>query len=248
MNLHRGSIFSLPGYNGGEKRHYRMEIIRNVHLIPGVIANPYLIVDPDGLTLIDTGLPGSGKKILGFISGLGFSPADLKRIIITHADFDHVGGLSALKKASGARVYASPIESKAMAAGRPSRELKPDNILLKFLLGVAGRLVRTSSVQVDELLSEGQVLPVLGGLRVLETPGHTPGHISLFAEAAGILFVGDSLVADEDGLSGSVRANTWDETMANEAVKKQAALSPRIVCSGHGPVVRDAAGKFPNVS
>jgi len=77
-----------------------MEIIPNVHLIPNIVANPYLIVDPDGLTLIDAGLPGNHKKILNYISGLGHTPSDLKRIIITHADIDHIGGLSALKNTS----------------------------------------------------------------------------------------------------------------------------------------------------
>ena len=70
-----------------------MEIYPNVHHIPGVTANPYLLIDPNGLILIDAGLPGSEKRILKYISGLGFKPNDLKQIIITHADFDHVGGL-----------------------------------------------------------------------------------------------------------------------------------------------------------
>ena len=92
-----------------------MEIIPNVHLVPKTVANPYLLIDPDGLTLIDAGLPGSHKKILRYMAGLGCAPGDLKRILITHADFDHVGGLAPLKKATGARVYASPVEAQALA-------------------------------------------------------------------------------------------------------------------------------------
>ena len=69
-----------------------MEVIVNVHHIPDIIANPYLIIDNDGLTLIDTGLSGSEKKILNYINGLGRSPGDLKRIVITHSDLDHIGG------------------------------------------------------------------------------------------------------------------------------------------------------------
>ena len=89
-----------------------MEIIPNVHLIPKTVANPYLLIDPDGLTLIDAGLPGSHKKILRYMAGLGYAPGDLKRILITHADYDHVGGLARSKKATGARVYASPVEAQ----------------------------------------------------------------------------------------------------------------------------------------
>ena len=224
-----------------------MEIIPNVHLVPNTVANPYLLIDPDGLTLIDAGLPGSHRKILRYLASLGFAPADLKRILITHADFDHVGGLAPLKKASGARVYASPVEARAIAEGHASRPLKPRSVVARLLFDLMARSFKPASVQVDELLSDGQILPVLGGLRVVETPGHTPGHISLFAPSAQILFCGDSIVSGESGLRGSSGANNWDQAKSDESVRKQAALRARILCCGHGPVVMDAAGKFPQV-
>jgi glyoxylase-like metal-dependent hydrolase (beta-lactamase superfamily II) len=241
-----------------------MEILPNIHLIPDIIANPYLLIDPDGLTLIDAGLPGSHRKILRYMAGLGFVPADLRRILITHADFDHVGGLAALKAATGARVFASPVESQAMGEGHSSRPLKPRSVIVKLLFDLMARLFKPAPVQADELLTDGQVLPVLGGpgndpqisqikqiggggLLVVETSGHTPGHISLYARSAGVLFCGDSMVSEENGLRGSRGANNWDQAKADESVRKQTALGARIVCSGHGPVVMDAAGKFPNV-
>jgi glyoxylase-like metal-dependent hydrolase (beta-lactamase superfamily II) len=222
-----------------------MEIIANVHAIPGVAVNAYLIVDPDGLTLIDTGLARNGKKILKYIAGLGHSPGDLRRIIITHADGDHVGGLAALKAVSNARVYASPIEAEAMAAGRSSRELKLGG-LAKWLFAIAPWF-KVEPIAVDEPLADGQGLPVLGGLRVVATPGHTPGHISLFASSAGILFAGDSLNSEGGRLIPSREAYTWDAARALESVKAQATLGARIVCPAHGPVVKDAAGKFPEI-
>ncbi len=231
-----------------------MEIIPNVHLIPNIVANPYLLVDPDGLTLIDAGLPGSHKKILRYLAGLGHAPSDLRHILITHADFDHVGGLAALKAATGALVYASPIEAQAIAEGHSSRALKPRNLLFKLLFNLMGSLFKPARAKVDEFLSDGQTLPVLGGLTVLETPGHTPGHLSYYAPAAGILFCGDSIVSEESGLRGSTGANNWDQDKSDEFVRRQAALlapgpqgqvGARILCSGHGPVVMDAAGKFP---
>jgi len=84
-------------------------------------------------------------------------------------------------------------------------------------------------------------------LHVVETVGHTPGHISLYAPAFNLLFPGDSMVSDDKGLYGSRPANTWDEAKANESVRKQAALGASIVCPGHGPVVTDAQNKFPKV-
>lgn len=224
-----------------------MEIIENVHLIPNIIANPYLIIDPDGLTLIDAGLPGSHKKILGYISGIGRSPSDLKRIIITHADMDHVGGLSAIKKASGARIYASAIESDAMAKGNPSRKINSRNSMRRILMAFASRLIKPAPIPADEIIREGQVLPVLGGLRILETAGHTPGHISLFSPSTGILFTGDSIISRQEGLVRSLPALTWDEARADDAARKQSELGASIVCPGHGPVVKEATNKFPKV-
>jgi glyoxylase-like metal-dependent hydrolase (beta-lactamase superfamily II) len=224
-----------------------MEIAPNVHLIPGIIANPYLLVDPAGLTLIDAGLPGSHKKILAYMKELGFSPQDLKHILVTHADFDHVGGLAALKEASGARVYSTAIEAQAIAEGHSSRPLKPRNALMKLLYNLAAGLFKPKTTHVDETLKDGQNLPVLGGLRVLETPGHTPGHLSFFLPSAGILFTGDSIVSETSGLRGSTGANNWDQSKSDASVKKQAALGAKIVCPGHGEVVREAAGKFPAV-
>jgi glyoxylase-like metal-dependent hydrolase (beta-lactamase superfamily II) len=224
-----------------------MEIIPNVHLIPKTVANPYLLIDPDGLTLIDAGLPGSHRKILRYMASLGYAPRDLKRILITHSDYDHVGGLAPLKAASGARVFASPVEAQAMAEGHASRPVKPRRLITRLLFGLMGGLFKPARIQVDELLSDGQILPVLGGLRVVESLGHTPGHISLFAPSAGILFCGDSIVSGEEGLRGSSGANNWDQAKSDESVRKQAALGARILCSGHGPVVMDAAGKFPQI-
>ncbi len=223
-----------------------MKITDNIHVVPEVRANPYLIVDPDGLTLIDTGLPGNDKKILAYVANLGKSPADIRRIILTHADLDHVGSLSALYHATGARTYASQIEADAIAAGKPSRPIKRTGFSWRrLIMTILSPFMRPKRFQVDEILKDGQVLPVAGGLRVVATPGHTPGHISLYAPASGVLFCGDSMVTEPNVIHGSRPALTWDDAKARESEKKQARLGARIVCSGHGPVVLDAAGKFP---
>jgi glyoxylase-like metal-dependent hydrolase (beta-lactamase superfamily II) len=223
-----------------------MEILKNIHQIPGVTANSYLLVEPEGMTLIDAGLPGSAKKILDYIDGLGRPRTDLRRILITHADLDHVGALNAVKRASGARVYSSAVESRAMAEGRSSRPVKPGgNPVRRMLFSIMGRFFSSKPGPADELLTDGQVLPMMGGLKVVETIGHTPGHLSYFLPAVGVLFTGDSIVADDKGLQRSRPNFTWDPAKAGDAVRRLSALGARIVCPGHGPVVMDAAKKFP---
>lgn len=222
-----------------------MEITPGVHHIPISIVNAYLLVEPDGLTLIDAGMPGNDKRILKYVAGLGRSPHDLKRILITHSDGDHVGSVAALKAATGARVYANETEARAMAGGEASRPLLPQNILERLVFALTASMFRFPPMQVDEFLVNGQVLPVLGGLHVVETFGHTPGHVSFWLPSAGVLFAGDSIVVWRGRLATSHGANTWDAAKAKAATRAQAALGAKIVCSGHGPVIRDAAARFP---
>jgi glyoxylase-like metal-dependent hydrolase (beta-lactamase superfamily II) len=135
-----------------------------------------------------------------------------------------------------------------MAKGQSSRPVgrSIDTALKRFLFALMSRLMKATPIQVDEILAEGQELPVLGGLQVVETPGHSPGHLSYFLPSAGILFCGDSMRSDgKRGFRASRSRNDWDQSLASVSVRKQAGLSARIVCPGHGPVVREAGSKFP---
>lgn len=223
-----------------------MKVIDNVYLIPAVTANSYLLCDPDGLTIVDTGMPYSEKKILEYLAGLGRSAQEIRHILITHADLDHYGCLAALQAATGARTYASQAEAEAMSKGQSSRPVdRSVGRVQRYLIGLAGSLLKAAPFQVDEILSEGQVLPVLGGLQVVETPGHSPGHLSFYAPSAGLLFCGDSMKSDSKGLRASRSRNNWDQVQAGASVRRQACLGAHIVCPGHGPVVRDADDRFP---
>lgn len=207
--------------------------------------NLYLIIDPDGLTLIDTGLGKSGPKlVLKAIAEMGMQPGDLKRILITHADPDHTGGLAELKAKTGAKVYASAIEAKAIEAGTSSREIK-GNALTKMLFDVMGKVIMPlSPAHVDEIIMHGQVLPVLGGLQVIATPGHTPGHLSFYAPAHHILIAGDSLNATSGALKFSPAPVHWDYERGRESMKLEAALGATAVCCGHGNVIEGTPVKI----
>jgi glyoxylase-like metal-dependent hydrolase (beta-lactamase superfamily II) len=216
-----------------------MEIVPNVHQVPDVTANVFIIIEDQGLTLIDAGLPRSDKKIIQYLDTLGYTSFDIKHIIITHADLDHFGGLAPLQRASQAVTYASQIEAQAIREGGQSRDLKL-NPVFRALFSFVQMFVKPEKARVDEIVSGGQRLRMLGGLQVVETPGHTPGHISLFAPEAGLLFCGDALLCPDGEIQVSSGINTWNQEMALESARVQAELEPRIVCAGHGSVVRDA--------
>ena len=216
-----------------------MQITPRVHLIRDSFVNLYLIADEDGLTLIDAGFGRNGGKALRTITELGYTPHDLKRILITHCDGDHVGGVKTLKARTAAQVYASQAEAAAMAAGHSSREMRQDTLGGR-LFNLVRLLFAFIPAQADETLCDGMTLPVLGGLRVISTPGHTPGHMSFYAPSEGILFSGDSIITQGGKLHISSGANTWDEAIAVKSARAQVALGATIICSGHGPVIRDA--------
>jgi len=210
-----------------------MEIYPGVHLLKNIFVNLFLIVDKGHLTLIDTGISGNQKKILAYINTLGLPLTALDRIIITHADGDHYGSLAHLQKTVSAESHANQIEAEAIRKGTSSRLLKPEGIN-KFLYALVSPLVRTQPARIDQTITDGQMFPILGGLQAIHTPGHTPGHISLFSPTAGILFAGDSINVSHGKLVPSSGANTWDLRQAELSFDMQVKLNPAIVCAGHG--------------
>lgn len=223
-----------------------MEIIPQVHYIKLIGANVFLIVEEGGLTLVDTGMPFSSCKILGYIRSIGSDPADLKTILITHADFDHVGSVKALKKVSGAKVSASKAAAAAMAKGVSSRELKFGK-LMTSLLSFLAKTFHLPRIIVDEILSPGQILPILGGLEVIDTSGHTPCHLSYYAKGPGVLFAGDSVRTREGQILYNLYPSiTWNGEKVITSTRHQKELKPKVVCSGHGPIVYEQAMRFPD--
>jgi glyoxylase-like metal-dependent hydrolase (beta-lactamase superfamily II) len=220
-----------------------MRIAPNIYLVPRIVANSYLIEEPAGLTLIDAALPGNAKKIARFILSLGHPITDLKQIIITHADIDHYGSLEPLRRASGAAVAASAVEADAMVVGKSSRVIIPTSLREK-LMRVMMQFFKAPPVRVDDVLTDGMEMPLLGGLQVLATPGHTPGHISLWAPQPMILFSGDSIMLPPNQLIPSQGTLNWDQSQSNASFRLQAGLQPAAVLGGHGWTDQDVMQKF----
>jgi glyoxylase-like metal-dependent hydrolase (beta-lactamase superfamily II) len=219
-----------------------LEVANGVYQIPNSFVNLYLIVEADGLTLIDAGLAKSGPKVaLEAITKLGREPKALKRILFTHSDPDHTGGAAELKQISGSSLQASAHEASMMAQGKPGRPA--NNAFVRLMVGLM--MPRITHQAADVTLEDGQEIPVLGGLRVINTPGHTPGHVSFYSSSQKILFAGDSMRSANDKLSFGAGPFTWNLEAGIQSVQKQAKLEVDLVCCGHGPVVRGPEIVFP---
>lgn len=203
--------------------------------------NLSLIVDAThGSTLVDTGLPGQYDAIAAALAEAGLRVPDLRRIILTHQDIDHVGSLHDLVRASGARVLAHATEAPMIDGSVPPRYATPEALARHpQLRAVAERFQPTP---VDELLQDGTRLDLAGGVRVIFTPGHTPGHICLYHERSRTLIAGDALTADDRRLMGPNVGATPDMPMAVQSVRKLAELDVDTIVCYHGGVVREDAG------
>ena len=173
-------------------------IAHGVHQVPGY-SRSFIIDGDEGVTLIDTGLPKRDGAIVEVLSSIGRSVEDVRRIGITHAHIDHFGNAAVLQRRSGAPVFA-PTRDAAAIRGEEKTPHPPVLDRLPFLKPVFGLLPGADPVEVDAVIAEGEQNGLPGDLKVIDTPGHTPGHISFLLErAGGVLFVGDAAVATKSG-------------------------------------------------
>jgi glyoxylase-like metal-dependent hydrolase (beta-lactamase superfamily II) len=200
-------------------------------------ANVFLLID-NGITVVDTGLSGKALSILKEVRRLGYKTSDVTHILLTHHHTDHVGSLAELKKATGAKVMAhiadAPYIDGTLPQPGPSRPKWLARMLSPF-----DRMWASIPAEVDKLLNDGDELPILGGIKILHTPGHTPGSICLFIPQEKLVIVGDLLTNRlRPGLPS--RIFTVDMVQEVNSIKKLAGLDFDIIAFGHGrPLLRE---------
>lgn len=215
------------------------EVVRGVFRVspvPGV--NTYLF-DADGLTLVDAGIGSSAPAILKAIAELGHQPDDLKRIVVTHCHPDHYGSLAEVKRQTGARVVMHPIDAREVRIGGRGRPMSFRGPLSIFNGPMARQSVSLEPAEVEDEVEEGDILP--GGIRVVETPGHSDGHISLLWPEKGLLVAGDACWH----LTRLAYLPFYvDFEEAKRSLAKLARLDFEVAAFGHGRPLGDAGAAF----
>ena len=209
-------------------------ILPDVYTFTGLLAGRvYAITTGDEITLIDTSITSAAPKILKQLQAAGYQPEQVRRILITHAHPDHVGSLPALKAATGAQVYVS-VQDTPVVEGREIFTTNPNTPMPKPRKPFPG-------TPVDVQLSDGDVIPdALGGLQVVFTPGHSPGHIAFWQPEQRVLFVGDVLF-HLWGITQPPDAFTVDPARNRQSIARVEQLQPQVVCFGHGEPLHNAA-------
>jgi glyoxylase-like metal-dependent hydrolase (beta-lactamase superfamily II) len=207
------------------------------------VINPVAIRDEQSYVLVDTGMPGSCGQITELLIQAGIDPAASHSIILTHQDVDHVGSLPQFK-GEGVKVYAhvddQPYIDGLKTMIKFSGERKegliaslPQDLATAFEATFSGK-----EKNVTTLLSDGEKLPFGGGLTVIHTPGHTPGHISLYHEPSKTLIAGDALNVEDGKLIGPNPAVTPDMPLALESLRKLKAYPIETVICYHGGIFK----------
>jgi len=208
--------------------------VRVIELARMNLVRAYLVGD----LLVDAGLGFHANRVLGALRSAGVRVA---RHVITHAHVDHVGGLASLVRVTGAPVYIGSGERGYAESGAPPYHPGLDRVGLGC---VAKAITRFESFPVAGVLAEGD--HVGHGFVVVETPGHSPGHISLWREADRVLIAGDAVAGQaaitlRPGLVEPPEIFTFDRRRSRESIRRLAELEPSIVLFGHGPPVTSAA-------
>ncbi len=212
-----------------------------VYRIPtmGDYINSFAFLDDDGqVTLVDCGLKRAPGRIVAALAGIGRHPSDVTRILLTHAHGDHAGGARAMV----AETTADGVDVHADDAGyvREGRSAPAADSTAGRLLG-RGPMSSFDAVPVLTELVDGQVVDVAGGLRIVHTPGHTPGHVSLLHEASGVLITGDAIFNMAARMRWPVATLCTSARQNRQSAHVLGELDYSLAAFTHGPEIRDNA-------
>jgi glyoxylase-like metal-dependent hydrolase (beta-lactamase superfamily II) len=208
---------------------------------------PTIIWDDNNMILFDAGLPGAIKTIKDEITKAGLSFDKINEIIVTHTDIDHIGGIPDIQGELDHKVYVlAHKDDKLFIEGEKKlNKITPERMaqLQEKIMNLPedqGKemlemLQNPPKANVDKLLDDGTELPYCGGIVVIHTPGHTPGHICLYLKKSKILIAGDLLNIVDGELIGPYPHNTPDMEAAINSIKKFSNYDiEKIVCYHSG--------------
>ena len=217
-----------------------------VPLAPGVwrirllrdLVNGFIFRDADGqVTLVDMGLRSHGPKVMAALASIGSGPSDVTRLLLTHAHPDHAGGTAHVSRETGLPVDVHVADAEFVRTGQaPPRD---ESLRIGVLANRLGRGRRDfEPVEVGETFVDGQVVPIAGGLEVVHTPGHSPGHAAYLHRDSGVLITGDSIF-NVRGLRWPIKAFCTSFVMTTQTAERLTTLDYTTAAFTHGAELRD---------
>jgi len=207
------------------------------------IFRPTLIWDDDNVILVDAGLPGQFQNIREEMEKAGVPFEKLSKVIITHHDTDHLGSLSAVVKASKHKVEVLAhegekpyIQGEKTPIKMTAQRIAEIEALPEEEKNVIKGMYASLATKVDTLVEDGEELPYCGGIIVIHTPGHTPGHICLYLKKYKALITGDEFNVADGQLYGPNPLYTFNLEEAISSISKLSKYDIQTVLCYHGGV------------
>lgn len=218
-----------------------MKLGPHLHRIGNDIVAAYLVVTDDGVTVVDAGLPGHWNDLVDELTSLGLSPADVKGVVLTHGDADHIGFAERLRRDHGVPVFVHAADAeRARTGAKPKVAAGPMRLVPTlgfFAYALRKRAVPTTYVSEVVEVHDGDVLELPGAPVVIGLPGHSPGSIAVHVPSADAVFVGDALTTRHvlTGREGMQPAPfTDDPAAALASLDRLAGVQASWVLPGHG--------------
>ncbi|HLH85535.1 MAG TPA: MBL fold metallo-hydrolase [Thermoplasmataceae archaeon] len=201
-----------------------MKVTDHIEMIEGTMANSFLVQAEGGTIIVDAGTQRSGRRIVEFCRKRGLSPS---MVLITHYHPDHIGGLYAVYEAFRPKIYAGSVEIPVI--GGRSR-MKPANSLISKVVASLIRSKPVTGISDAKTLNDSEI-------KVIDTPGHTPGSTSYLFTRDSAIFVGDALY-EKHGQPQINRAFTLDYDRAKDSVREIMRSGAQLALPGHGKPLR----------
>ncbi len=224
-----------------------MKIAPHLHRLGNDVVASYLVDLPEGITLVDAGLPGHWHDLLRELEAIGRPLSDVRGLVLTHGDSDHIGFAERLRVEAGVPVFVHAADAhRARTGEKPKTPMGPARLgpMLGFLLyGLRKNALRTRYVREVVEVTDGDVLDLPGSPLVIGMPGHSPGSVAVHVAAADAVFVGDALTTRHvlTGREGPQPAPFTDAPEeALTSLERLAGVSASWVLPGHGAPWRGA--------
>jgi glyoxylase-like metal-dependent hydrolase (beta-lactamase superfamily II) len=218
-----------------------MKLAPHLHRLGNDVVACYLIDTPEGITLVDAGMPGHWKDLQRELSSLGKSVDDIRGLVLTHGDSDHIGFAERLRSEHGVPVFVHAADADRARTGEkpktPTGPMRLGPALRFFGYGIRKNALRARYVGEVTEIADGDVLDLPGSPVIVGMPGHSPGSVAVHVPVADAVFVGDALTTRHvlTGRTGPQPAPfTDDPDEALASLDRIAGLQASWVLPGHG--------------
>jgi len=218
-----------------------MRLAPSVQRVGSDLVNIFLVEESGGVTLIDAGLPGHWKELEIELEIMGRSLDDIRGVVLTHGDTDHIGFAERLRSERGVPVHVHELDA-GLARGEVKKKVPWGPIKVRSLVRFLGYSVVRGGLRIPPVsevvtFTDGETLDLPGSPRVIHIPGHTPGSVAFHVPTVDALFVGDAMTTGHV-LTGAQDPRpapfTLDPAQALASLARLDAVAATWVLPGHG--------------